>query len=162
MSITWIFTIISLFFCCVAAYNMKKIQKNNKDFKEIKLKEIAQNIKADVLQDCIDAENRASSEILGKANKISTRIISDAVGEALQSINSPKTEGYLVTSFSDTPQRYAVWRKCEMEKNFSLYTQSYGMGYILVKMFDSDNAEENLRNATELCRMLNEVINETV
>lgn len=135
MSITWIFTIICLFFCCVALYNLRKMQKGYKALREIKV---------DGLKDI--AETAAKG------------VINNAVCSALRSINSPKTEGYLVTSFSDTPQRYAVWRKCEMEENFFLYTKSYGMGYILVKMFDSPNAEENLRNATKLCRMLNDGI----
>lgn len=131
--ITWIFTVISLFFCCVAAYNLKKIQKNNKALRDIKIDEM--------------------KDLAGNAAK---ETMSNVLKSALQTINSPKTEGYLITSSRDTPQSYAVWRKCEMERNCFLYIQSYGMGYILVKIFDSPNAEENLKNAVKLCNMLND------
>ena len=151
MSITWIFTIISLFFCCVAAYNLKKIQKNNKNFREIKVDKLKSGLRIELINAAKDAAKDAAKEVLYKA-----------VSSALELINTPKQEGYLITNSRDMPYRYYVWRKCSMEQGNKYFSVHYGTGYILVKSFDSDNAEENLRNATELCKMLNEGINEKV
>lgn len=139
MSITWIFTIISLFFCCVTAYNLIKLQKNNKLLREIKV-----------------------NEIKDIAETVSRSVVHDAVCSALLKINSSKTEEYLITCSKESPQFYAIWRKFRAEDDYGIHMYHYGNGYILIKMFDSPNAEENLRNATELCSMLNEGINETM
>jgi len=51
---------------------------------------------------------------------------------------------------------YAVWKKVNAsEEYYGRFRIGYGMAYILVKMFDGDNTEENLKNATELCTELN-------
>lgn len=139
MSITWIFTIISLLFCCVALYNLRNMQKGYKALREIKV---------DKLKDIAEAAAKS--------------LIHDIVCSALRQINSSKTEEYFITSSSETPRFYAIWRKFKMEEDYGLCIYNYGMGYILVKLFDSPNAEENLRNATEVCRKLNDGINETV
>ena len=139
MSITWIFTIISLFFCCVALYNLRKIQKSYKALREIKVDEI--------------------KDIAETASK---NVISGAVCSALLQMNSSKTDEYLITFSKESPQFYAIWRKFRVDDDYGTHMFHYGNGYILIKMFDSPNAEENLRNATELCKMLNEGINEKV
>lgn len=80
-----------------------------------------------------------------------------ALRKAIEAINAPESEGYLVTASSDIPKAYAVWRKVQASgKYYGCYRIDYGIAYILVKMFDSENAEENLKNATELCDKLND------
>lgn len=162
MSITWIFTIISLFFCCVASYNLIKIQKNNKSLREIKVDEIKRELRNVLLVDCVDVAKKVISANENEAKYTAIGVVRDAVGEALQKINISKTEGYMITSLSYNPKAYAIWRKCNLAKPIISFSDYNGMFYTLVKMFDSDNAEENLRNATELCKMLNEGINENV
>lgn len=138
MSITWIFTIISLFFCCVALYNLRKMQKSYKALREIKVDEI--------------------KDIAETASK---SVISGTVCSSLLKMNSSKTDEYLITFSKESPKFYTIWRKFKIEYYYGTHLYHYGNGYILIKMFDSPNAEENLRNATELCQMLNEGINET-
>lgn len=83
-------------------------------------------------------------------------VVERALSKAISAINAPKSEGYLVTASSDLPKSYGVWRKVNAsEEYYGGYRIGYGIAYILVKMFDSDNAEENLKNATELCDKLN-------
>ncbi len=162
MSITWIFTIISLFFCCVAVYNLRKMQKNYKAIIETNFSGIRQELKFELVGDFYDVAKKAVSEKKIEAKDIPYSVISDAVGEALQKINISKTEGYMITSLIYNKKAYAIWRKCNLAKPVVAYCDINGMFYTLVKLFDSDNAEENLRNATELCSMLNDRINETV
>lgn len=131
-----IFTIVSLFFCCVAAYFLVKLQKINKELR----KENAVTL--------VNAVDNATSYVVNKALR-----------ETFSIINAPKAEGYLVTASSDMPKWYAVWRKCALTQETRVFwgtTHDYGHGYILVKMFEGDNAEENLRKATELCAKLND------
>lgn len=158
MNITWIFTIISLFFCCVAAYNLRKMQKNYKAIIDTNFDEIRKGLKFELVGDCYDVAKKAASEKKIEAKDIPYSVISDAVGEALQKINISKTEGYMITSLTYNKKAYAIWRKCNLAKPVIAYSEINGMFYTLVKLFDSPNAEENLRNATELCRMLNDGI----
>lgn len=162
MSITWIFTIISLFFCCVAAYNLKKIQKNNKSLREIKVDEIKRELRNELLEDCVDVAKNVISANENKAKYTAIDVVRDAVRQALAAVNISKTEGYMITSLSYNPKAYAIWRKCNLSKPVIAYSELNGMFYTLIKLFDSDNAEENLRNATELCKMLSDGINETM
>lgn len=125
---SWIFTLISLIFCCVAAFYLHKSCKINKKL----------------------------SEELFSARIDSCNIVDKALRKAMEAINAPESEGYLVIASSDTPKAYSVWRKVDAMEQSGFKCACYGMAYILVKMFDSDNAEENLKNATELCDKLNE------
>lgn len=137
----WIFTAISLIACCVAAYYLRKAQEAN-----LKLSQE------------INARKMEREEDVKKAFRDATEsIVEKALSKAISAINAPKAEGYLVTASSDIPKAYAVWRKVNAsEEYYGVYRIGYGIAYILVKMFDSDNAEDNLRNATELCAKLNE------
>lgn len=159
MSITWIFTIICLFFFCVALYNSRKMQKNYKAIIDTNFDEIRKGLKFELVGDCYDVAKKAASEKKIEAKDIPYSVISDAVGEALQKINISKTEGYMITSLTYNKKAYAIWRKCNLAKPVIAYSEINGMFYTLVKLFDSPNAEKNLRNATELCRMLNDGIN---
>lgn len=139
----WIFTTIGLIFCCVAAFYLNKAQKAN-----LKLSQEIEAIKKKHICD-IDSAVRKACE----------KVVDNALRMAISVINAPKSEGYLVTASSDLPKFYGVWRKVNTsEEYYGSYRISYGIAYILVKMFDSDNAEENLKNATELCAKLNENI----
>lgn len=138
---SWIFTIISLIFCCVAAFYLNKAQKAN-----LKL---SQELNARRME--------RVSDIKDKVREATETIAERALSRAISAINAPKSEGYLVTSSSDIPKAYAVWRKVDAsEECYGYYRVGYGIAYILVKMFDSENAEENLKNATELCDKLND------
>ena len=139
---TYIFTTISLIMCCVAAFYLRKAQKENlKLIQEINVRRM----------------ERASA-IEDKVREATETIVEKALSKAISAINAPKTEGYLITASSDMPKAYAVWKKVNASEGcYGLFRTrtGYGMAYILVKMFDSDNAEENLKNATELCAELN-------
>lgn len=135
----WIFIIISLIFCCVAAFYLNKAQKAN-----LKL---SQEINARRMERVIDIE----TAVRDAAGNIADR----SVRKAIEAINVPKSDGYLVTTSSDIPKAYAVWRKVDAMEQNGFMRACYGRAYILVKMFDSNNAEENLKNATELCAKLN-------
>lgn len=137
---SWIFTTISLIFCCVAAFYLNKAQKAN-----LKL---SQEINARRMERVSDIENAVRAAVGDIANR--------AVMKAIEAINVPTSEGYLVTTSSDIPKGYVVWRKVDAMEQNGYMRACYGMAYILVKMFDSDNAEENLKNATELCNKLND------
>lgn len=138
---SWIFTTISLIFCCVAAFYLHKAQKANT--------KLIQERNARKMERVIDIE----SEVF----KACENVVDKALSRAISVINAPKSEGYLVTSSSNLPKAYAVWRKVQAsEEYYGGYRIRYGIAYILVKMFDSDNAEENLKNAAELCDKLNE------
>ena len=138
---SWIFTTISLIFCCVAAFYLNKAQKAN-------LK-ISQELNARKMGRVSDIESAV--------RKATGTIVDKALSKTINAINAPKSEGYLVTASSDLPKFYGVWRKVNTsEEYYGSYRISYGIAYILVKMFDSDNAEENLKNATELCAKLND------
>lgn len=138
---SWIFTIISLIFCCVAAFYLNKAQKAN-----LKL---SQEINARRMEREEDVKKAVRDAVDGIAER--------ALRKAIEAINAPKSEGYLVTASSDIPKAYAVWRKVQAsEEYYGNYRIRYGIAYILVKMFNSDNAEENLKNATELCDKLND------
>lgn len=136
----WIFIIISLIFCCVAAFYLHKAQKANlKLSQEINTRKIERE-----------------GDIEAKVRKATETVVERALSKAISAINAPKSEGYLVTASSDMPKAYAVWREVQAsEEYYGSYRIGYGIAYILVKMFDSDNAEENLKNATELCDKLN-------
>lgn len=137
---TYIFTTISLIMCCVAAFYLRKAQKAN-----LKL---SQEINARRME--------RVSNIETEVRKATETIVEEALSKAISAINEPKAEGYLVTASSDMPKAYAVWKKVNAsEEYYGQFRIGYGMAYILVKMFDSDNAEENLKNATELCAELN-------
>lgn len=137
----WIFTLISLIFCCVAAFYLHKSQKAN-----LKLSQEIEALKMKHMCDIDSAVRKACKNVVDKA-----------LSRAISAINAPKAEGYLVTSSNDMPKAYAVWRKVQAsEEYYGSYRIGYGIAYILVKMFDSDNAEENLKNATELCAKLND------
>ena len=137
---TYIFTTISLIMCCVAAFYLRKAQKAN-----LKL---SQEINARRMERVSDIET--------EVRKATETIVEKALSKAISAINEPKAEGYLVTASSDMPKAYAVWKKVNAsEEYYGRFRIGYGMAYILVKMFDSDNAEENLKNATELCAELN-------
>lgn len=135
----WIFIIISLILCCVAAFYLNKAQKANlklsQEIEAIKKKHIC-DINSAVLETC-------------------KKVVNNALRMAISAINAPRSEGYLVTASSDIPKAYAVWRKVDAKEQNDFICSYYGMAYILVKMFDSNNAEENLKNATELCDKLN-------
>ena len=138
---SWIFTTISLIFCCVAAFYLNKAQKAN-----LKISQELNACKMGCVSDIESAVRKATGTIVDKA-----------LSKTINAINAPKSEGYLVTASSDLPKSYGVWRKVNTsEEYYGSYRISYGIAYILVKMFDSDNAEENLKNATELCAKLNE------
>lgn len=138
---SWIFTLISLIFCCVAAFYLRKAQKAN-----LKL---SQEINVRKMERLSDIEN--------EVRKACENVVDKALSRAISAINAPKSEGYLVTSSSNLPKAYAVWRKVNAsEKYYGSYRIGYGIAYILVKMFNSDNAENNLKNATELCDKLND------
>lgn len=145
---SWIFTIISLIFCCVAAFYLNKARKANAELsQEIFAREIEVN----------KLLTERDSRINDKVKSAVGNIVDDALRRTFNVINSPTDVGYVVTTSSDTPKTYAVWRKLNASnKYYDNCSFSYGMAYILVKMFDSDNAEENLKNATELCDKLNE------
>ena len=137
---TCIFTTISLIMCCVAAFYLRKAQKAN-----LKL---SQEINARKMERVSNIE----SEVF----KATEAIVEQALRKAISVINEPKAEGYLVTASSDMPKAFAVWKKVNAsEEYYAGYRIGYGTAYILVKMFNSDNAEENLKNATELCTELN-------
>lgn len=138
---TWIFTTIGLIFCCVAAFYLHKSQKAN-----LKLSQE------------INARKMEREDDVKKAVRDATEgVVEGALSKAISAINAPKSEGYLVTASSDLPKSYGVWRKVNAsEEYYGPYRIGYGIAYILVKMFDSDNAEENLKNATELCDKLND------
>ena len=136
----WIFIIIGLILCCVAAFYLNKAQKAN-----LKLSQEVEAIKKKHICD-IDSAVRKACE----------KVVDNALRMAISAINAPGSEGYLVTASSDIPKAYAVWRKVQAsEEYYGSYRIGYGIAYILVKMFNSDNAEENLKNATELCDKLN-------
>lgn len=138
---TWIFTTISLIMCCVAAFYLHKAQRAN-----LKL---SQEINARKME----RENNVKKAVRDATESVVER----ALSKAISVINAPKSEEYLVTASSDLPKSYGVWRKVQAsEEYYGGYRIGYGIAYILVKMFDSDNAEENLKNATELCAKLNE------
>lgn len=140
---SWIFTTISLIMCCVAAFYLNKAQKAN-----LKLSQELNARRMEREDDIKKAVRDASDSIVERALK-----------KAIEAINAPKAEGYLVTSSNDMPKAYAVWRKVHASGEYYLsYRIGYGIAYVLVKMFDSDNAEENLKNATELCAKLNDEI----
>lgn len=140
---TWIFTTISLIFCCVAAFYLHKSQKAN-----LKLSQEIEALKMKHMCDIDSAVCKACANVVDKA-----------LSRAISAINAPKSEGYLVTASSDLPKSYGVWRKVNAsEEYYGPYRIGYGIAYILVKMFDGDNAEENLKNATELCAKLNEEV----
>lgn len=140
---SWIFTLISLIFCCVAAFYLNKAQKAN-----LKL---SQEVEALKMKHMCDIDNAV--------RKASEKIVERALSKAISAINAPKSEGYLVTASSDLPKSYGVWRKVNAsEEYYGCYRIGYGIAYILVKMFDGENAEENLKNATELCAKLNEEV----
>lgn len=136
----WIFIIISLIFCCVAAFYLNKAQKAN-----LKL---SQEIEALKMKHMCDIDSA-----VGKA---CANVVDNALRMAISAINAPGSEGYLVTASSDIPKSYAVWRKVDAMEQNGFMRAFYGRAYILVKMFDSNNAEENLKNATELCAKLND------
>lgn len=140
---SWIFTTISLIFCCVAAFYLHKAQKAN-------LK-ISQEL---------NARKMEREDNVKKAVRDATEsVVERALSKAISAINAPKSEGYLVTASSNLPKAYAVWRKVQAsEEYYECYRIRYGIAYILVKMFDSDNAEENLKNAVELCDKLNDEV----
>lgn len=135
-----IFTTISLIFCCVAAFYLHKSQKAN-----LKLSQEIEALKMKHMCDIDSAVCKACANVVDKA-----------LSRAISAINAPKSEGYLVTASSDLPKSYGVWRKVDAMEQSGFIRAFYGMAYILVKMFDSENAEENLKNATELCDKLNE------
>lgn len=136
-----IFTTIGLIFCCVAAFYLHKAQKTN-----LKLSQEIEALKMKHMCDIDSAVRKACANVVDKA-----------LSRAISAINAPKSEGYLVTASSDLPKSYGVWRKIQASEAYhGLYRIDYGIAYILVKMFDSDNAEENLKNATELCDKLND------
>ena len=139
---TYIFTTISLIMCCVAAFYLRKAQKENlKLSQEINVRRM----------------ERASA-IEDKVREATETIVEKALSKAISAINEPETKGCLVTASSDMPKAYAVWKKVNVSEGYYglLHTRTdYKMAYILVKMFDSDNAEENLKNATKLCAELN-------
>lgn len=135
----WIFIIISLILCCVAAFYINKAQKAN-----LKLSQEIEAIKMKHMCD-IDSAVRKACE----------KVVDNALRMAISAINAPGSEGYLVTASSDIPKAYAVWRKVDAMEQNGFMRACYGRAYILVKMFDSNNAEENLKNATELCAKLN-------
>jgi hypothetical protein len=138
---SWIFTLISLIFCCVAAFYLRKAQKAN-----LKLSQEINVRKMERLSDIENEVRKACENVVGKA-----------LSRAISAINAPESKGYLVTASSDLPKSYGVWRKVNAsEEYYGPYRIGYGIAYILVKMFDSDNAEENLKNAAELCDKLNE------
>lgn len=138
---SWIFTLISLIFCCVAVFYLRKAQKAN-----LKL---SQEINVRKMERLSDIEN--------EVRKACENVVDKALSRAISAINAPESEGYLVTSSSNLPKAYAVWRKVNAsEEYYGPYRIGYGIAYILVKMFDSDNAENNLKNATELCDKLND------
>lgn len=135
----WIFIIISLIFCCVAAFYLHKAQKANlKLSQEINTRKIEREV-----------------DIEAKVRKATETVVERALSNAISVINAPKSEGYLVTASSDMPKAYAVWRKVDAMEQNGFMRALYGRAYILVKMFDSNNAEENLKNAAELCAKLN-------
>lgn len=135
----WIFIIISLIFCCVAAFYLNKAQKANlKLSQEINTRKIERE-----------------GDIEAKVRKATETVVERALSNAISVINAPKSEGYLVTASSDMPKAYAVWRKVDAMEQNGFMRALYGRAYILVKMFDSNNAEENLKNAAELCAKLN-------
>ena len=137
---TYIFTTISLIMCCVAAFYLRKAQKAN-----LKL---SQEINARRME--------RVSNIETEVRKATETIVEKALSKAISAINESKAEGYLVTASSDMPKAYAVWKKVNAsEEYYGRFRIGYGMAYILVKMFDGDNTEENLKNATELCTELN-------
>lgn len=99
------------------------------------------------------------SDIEREVFKACENVVDKALRRAISVINAPKSEGYLVTASSDLPKSYGVWRKINAsEEYYGPYRIGYGIAYILVKMFDGDNAEENLKNATELCAKLNDEV----
>lgn len=135
---SWIFTTIILIFLCVY---IRKAQKA-----DIKLE---QKLNTFMLERRDDVKNKVSDATEG--------IVERALIKAMKAINEPKSKGYLVTTSSDTPKAYAVWRKVHASaEHYGSCHIGYGMAYILVKRFDSDNSEENLKNATELCSKLND------
>ena len=138
---TWILTTICLIFCCVGAFYLHKSQKAN-----LKLSQEIEALKMKHMCDIDSAVRKACANVVDKA-----------LSRAISAINAPKAEGYLVTASSDLPKSYGVWRKINASEDYyGPYRIGYGIAYILVKMFDSDNAEENLKNATELCAKLND------
>lgn len=140
---SWIFTLISLILCCVAAFYLHKAQKAN----------------TELSQEINDRKMDRVSDIESEVRKACSNVVDKALSRAISAINAPKSEGYLVTASSDLPKSYGVWRKVNAsEEYYGPYRIGYGIAYILVKMFDGDNAEENLKNATELCAKLNEEV----
>lgn len=139
-----IFTTISLIFCCVAAFYLRKSQKAN-----LKLSIEIEALKMKHMCDIDSAVRKACANVVDKA-----------LSRAISAINAPKAEGYLVTASSDLPKSYGVWRKVNASEEYYGWGDriGYGIAYILVKMFDSDNAEENLKNAVELCDKLNDEV----
>lgn len=138
---SWIFTLISLILCCVASFYLHKAQKaNTKLGQEINARKMER-------EDNVKIAVRDATE----------SVVERALSKAISAINAPKSKGYLVTASSDLPKSYGVWRKVNAsEEYYGPYRIGYGIAYILVKMFDGDNAEENLKNATELCAKLND------
>lgn len=94
-------------------------------------------------------------DIDSAVRKACEKVVDNALRMAISAINAPESEGYLVTASSDIPKAYAVWRKVDAMEQNGFMRACYGRAYILVKMFDSNNAYENLKNATELCAKLN-------